>query len=240
MRKRFLTACWKNLAMINYEIEPSLLKKYVPTGTTLDNWNGKTFVSVVGFLFLNTRLKGIPIPFHRDFEEVNLRFYVKRETKKDIRRGVVFIKEIVPKWALARVARSMYNENYVSMPMRHNITVDSQTGDPNTVCYEWKHKSTWNELRVQVEGSPFLPDSGSEEQFVTEHYWGYVKHRDGGTIEYGVEHPQWELWNVRDPQLTCNVSEIYGSAFSSVLSNIPSSAFLAKGSDIVVRAGLRI
>ena len=35
------------------------------------------YVSLVGFMFKNTRLLNIPIPFHTDFEEVNLRFYVK-------------------------------------------------------------------------------------------------------------------------------------------------------------------
>src|SRR5579864_4477520 len=109
-RPTFLTAEWRNLAMLNYEIDPNLLREYVPAGVELDQWNGHTFMSLVGFSFLNTKVLGLPIPFHRNFEEVNLRFYVRRNTRNEIRRGVVFIKEIVPRWAIAFVARSVYGE----------------------------------------------------------------------------------------------------------------------------------
>ena len=105
----FLTAKWLNLAMINYEVDPEMLVPYVPCGTEIDTWNGKTLMSVVGFLFKDTRVSGIRIPFHVNFEEVNLRFYVRRRRRDELRRGVVFIKEIVPKTAIALVARVAYN-----------------------------------------------------------------------------------------------------------------------------------
>ena len=122
MSKRpFLTAQWRHLAILNYLVEPSLLGGLVPRGTELDAWQGRTYVSVVGFLFLNTRILGVPVPFHRHFEEVNLRFYVRREAEDGWRRGVVFVKELVPKRAIAWVARAVYNENYVAVPMGHEI-----------------------------------------------------------------------------------------------------------------------
>ncbi len=74
----FLTAEWRHLAMLNYEIDPVILRPFVPSGTELDSWNGKTYVSIVGFLFLKTRVRGLAIPFHQNFEEINLRFYVRR------------------------------------------------------------------------------------------------------------------------------------------------------------------
>ena len=104
--KKFLTAQWRDLLMVNYEVDPSLLADRVPLGTTLDLFEGKCFVSLVGFMFLDTRVMDFLIPFHVNFEEVNLRFYVKRETRTEIRRGVVFIKEIVPRGAIAWVARA--------------------------------------------------------------------------------------------------------------------------------------
>ncbi len=226
--------------MVNYEVEPSLLQPYVPKGTTLDSWNGKTLVSIVGFLFLDTRLKGIPVPFHRNFEEVNLRFYVKRVMDGEIRRGVVFVKEIVPLWGLARIARSVYNENYVSMPMRHSIIDDGRHGHPELVSYGWCHARRWNELRIQPSAPSFLPAADSEEAFITEHYWGYVGQQDGSTIEYGVEHPQWQVWKVANQKFDCDIEAVYGKRFVEPLSETPSSAFLAKGSMVVVRIGTRI
>src|SRR6185295_273969 len=119
--KPFLTAEWRHLVMLNYEIDPAILRRFVPRGTELDAWNGKTFVSLVGFLFLNTRVMGLPIPFHENFEEINLRFYVRRKADEGWRRGVVFIKEIVPRAAIAWVARWLYNENYVALPTGHAL-----------------------------------------------------------------------------------------------------------------------
>src|SRR6478735_9893003 len=108
--RKFLTAEWRDLVMANYEIDPSMLADRVPRGTELDLHEGRCFVSLVGFMFLETRVMGFPVPFHTNFEEVNLRFYVKRKTEDEVRRGVVFIKEIVPRYAISTVARVMYGE----------------------------------------------------------------------------------------------------------------------------------
>ncbi len=116
----FLTAEWRKLAFANYEVSPDMLLPYLPYGTELDLWKDRCYVSLIGFMFQETRLKGIKIPFHVNFEEVNLRFYVKRWSGKEWRRGVVFIKEIVPKPAIAFVANTLYNENYQSLPMKHS------------------------------------------------------------------------------------------------------------------------
>jgi uncharacterized protein len=117
----FLTANWRYLAMLNYTVDPRLVAPFVPLGTEIDFENGETFLSVVGFLFLDTRLLGFPIPLHRDFEEVNLRFYVRRRSADTWRRGVVFIRELVPRRAIALIARACYGENYLAVPMKHEI-----------------------------------------------------------------------------------------------------------------------
>ncbi|MEM7248113.1 MAG: DUF2071 domain-containing protein [Acidobacteriota bacterium] len=231
----FLTARWVHLAMINHEIDPAVLEPHVPAGTVLDEWDGRCFVSLVGFRFLDTKVLGIPIPFHRHFDEVNLRFYVRREVDGELRRGVVFIKEIVPRAAIALVARVIYEENYVALPMRHRIAMAD--GEDRSVRYEWRVGSRWNGLGVEVEGEPVLPEVGSEEEFITEHYWGYAAQRDGSTVEYRVEHPQWRVWRATRSSLDCDVGQLYGPEFVEALSGDPSSAFLAAGSEVVVRPG---
>ena len=237
---KFLSAEWRYLAMLNYEIDPAVLLPYVPRGTELDTWNGKTFVSVVGFLFLKTRVLGIPIPFHTSFEEVNLRFYVRRRGEDGWRRGVVFIKEIVPKVAIATVARLVYNENYVALPMRHTLErVASATGVDVLAEYGWRLGEKWDYLRVKTHGQPEPLISGSEEEFITEHYWGYAAQNDGGCVEYRVEHPPWRVWQVSEYELSCDVSRLYGDVFVGALQGQPSSAFLAEGSGVVVRQGVR-
>jgi uncharacterized protein YqjF (DUF2071 family) len=233
----FLTGQWKHLAMLNYEIEPDVLRPYVPRGTELDSWNGKTFVSVVGFMFLRTRVLGLRLPFHHSFEEVNLRMYVRRKASEGWRRGVVFIKEIVPRRAIAAVARIVYNENYVAMPMRHRVEVDDGGG---VVEYGWRYRGRWNRLRVTATGAAQPSAEGSEEEFITEHYWGYAAQPRGGAMEYQVEHPRWVVWQAGSRSLDCDVGAIYGERFSGALTAEPSSAFLALGSEIVVRRGSRL
>lgn len=235
---KFLTAEWRYLAMLNYEIDPACLLSYVPNGTELDSWNGKTFISVVGFLFLNTKILGWSIPFHTNFEEINLRFYVRRLGPEGWRRGVVFIKEIVPRAAIATVARWVYNENYVALPMQHEVT--ASLAPPSLVVdYSWRFKEKWNQLHIRTKGDlqPIVP--GSEEEFITEHYWGYAAQRDGGCMEYQVEHPAWRVWQVGESVLDCDVPELYGDVFVESLQAAPNSAFLAEGSAVVVCKGVK-
>jgi len=234
----FLTAEWKHLAMLNYAIEPSILAPLTPAGTELDSWTGTTYVSVVGFLFANTRISGLSIPFHRNFEEVNLRFYVRRKTPEGWRRGVVFIKEIVPRALIVLAARTLYNEPYVAMRMSHRI--ESNSGVLQSVRYNWRFDGRPNSLSIVARGGPQPLIHGSEAEFITEHYWGYTIQRDGSTLEYRVEHPRWNVYDVSEASLQCDVAGIYGPQFQTCLSHSPLSAFLADGSAITVHRGLRL
>ena len=231
--RKFLTAEWSHLTMLNYKIDPALLQPFVPHGTELDYWQGKAYVSMIGFWFSRTKVLGLPIPFHQNFEEVNLRFYVRRKAADGWRRGVVFIKEIVPRLAIATVARICYNENYEALPMRHTINAGEAE-------YSWRCDGEWNSLQVKTSGEAQPLIIGSTEEFITEHYWGYAKQRDGSTVEYQVEHPSWRVWQVREAALACNVEKLYGAQFVACLKAPPASAFLALGSPIAVYRGVRI
>jgi len=226
----FLTANWRYLAMLNYVVDPHILAPFVPPGTEIDFENDETFLSVVGFLFLDTRLLGLPIPLHRDFEEVNLRFYVRRKSADTWRRGVVFIRELVPRRAIALIARTCYGENYVALPMKHQIDhVDANL----KVEYSWRRSRRWESLKMKATGEPQTIPAGSHAEFITEHYWGYTSLRDGSG-EYRVEHPRWKIWNGVDFELNVDVTTLYGEQFAATLTQSPRSAFIADGSPITV------
>jgi uncharacterized protein len=235
---KFLTAEWRAAVMLNYEVDPGLLHKFVPAGTVLDFWSGKTFVSLVGFRFLNTKVFGVPILFHRNFDEVNLRFYVRRREGSEVRRGVVFVREIVPRRVVAAIARAVYNENYVALPMSHNIQPRSDGG--LEVEYGWRTRRGWNRINLTSSGEPALPQEGSEEQFITEHYWGYAAQRDGGCVEYRVAHPSWRVWRSGHAKLEGDMEELYGRDLAAALQSPPASAFLAEGSAVTVYRGRRL
>ncbi len=231
----FLTAKWRHLAMLNYEIDPKVLQPLVPAGTELDDWHGRTFVSVVGFLFLDTRVWGTTIPYHRNFEEVNLRFYVRRKASEGWRRAVVFVKELVPRMAIAWVARVLYGENYIALPMRHSIGGSDSSG-VRTVSYSWWFRGAENRMEVTVCDNGEDVAEGSAGEFITEHYWGYARRRGGRTTEYCVEHPRWRVFEARAARLDCDVAGLYGDQFVEFL-RTPASAFLADGSEVTVFKG---
>jgi len=237
MPSPFLTAEWRWLAMLNYEVDPAVLKPFVPAGTELDRREGKTYVSMVGFHFRFARLRGVAIPYHQHFEEVNLRFYVRRTVGGETRRGVVFIKELVPRPAIAWTARWFYNENYIAVPMSHRI---HKYGLERRATYEWKFAGEDHHLEVRAECESFVPEDESFEAFITEHYWGYAKQRDGGTLEYKVEHPRWRVWTAIEADFSCDVEALYGKAFAPFVTGTPVSAFLADGSAIKVYPGVRL
>jgi uncharacterized protein YqjF (DUF2071 family) len=224
--------------MVNYEVDAKLLHDYVPPGTALDSFEGRTYVSLVGFQFRRTRLFGaLPVPFHRDFDEVNLRFYVRHREGNEDRRGVVFIAEIVPKWAIAKVARIVYGENYIRLPMKHRVDTNSST---ITAEYEWQQGGAWSKIYVQASGSPAPAAEGSLAQFITEHYWGYSKQRNGSSLEYRVEHVPWNVWKSTAAGFEGDATGIYGVELGRVLQRPPDSAFIADGSPVSVLTGKKI
>lgn len=234
----FLSAQWRDLLMLNYLVNPQLLREFVPAGTELDTFEGRTYVSLVGFRFLRTRVRGIRIPFHQNFEEANLRFYVRREHPEGARRGVVFIREIVPKWAVAQVARSVFHENYICLPMSHRV---GNTEDGTRLAeYLWLQNNDWHRMFVECPGSPERPVAGSLAEFITEHYWGYAKQPDGSTLEYQVTHDPWRVWSASRAYFEGETAALYGSALAEVVKQNPDSAFLAEGSAVQVYSGVRI
>ncbi len=234
----FLTAQWRHLAMVNYPVDAEVLAPLVPVGTELDPWQGRHLVSVVGFLFLDTRVAGLAIPYCRNFEEVNLRFYVRRRVGGEWRRGVVFVRELVPRAAVAWVARVIYQEPYLAVAMSHRIA--NRPDSATEVEYGWRFGGRDNRLRVVATGESRDLRAGEEAEFITEHYWGYTARRDGTTQEYHVEHPPWRVREVAEVSLDADVAGLYGGQFASFLTGTPFSALLAEGSAVTVRRGKEV
>lgn len=228
----FLTAEWKYLIVANYEVDPDVLRPLVPKGCELDRFEDKAYLSVVGFMFLNTKVPGLKIPLHVNFEEVNLRFYVARQKGNERRRGVTFVREIVPKPAIAYVANALYNKRYIARRMGHKIEHDSEAVE---VRYDRQYGGRAHSIAVSANNSPQL----LEAEFILEHYWGYTAQRDGGTIEYHVEHPRRRVFPVREYTFDCDFAALYGSTFAPYLNSEPASVFPAEGSETLVRQGKR-
>jgi uncharacterized protein len=239
-RRAFLTAEWRYLVMLNYEVPREVLAPLVPRGAELDTWHGRALCSIVGFRFLRTRVLGVPVPLHRDFDEVNLRFYVKRTMPDgEVRRGVTFVSELVPRAAIALVARAAYNEPYRAVQMRSTAPA-AWVESPGLVRYEWNAGGRWQHVDARASGAAAVPAPDEEASFITEHYWGYTPQRDGSTVEYQVAHPAWRVWRADESSLDADVATLYGAQFVETLSAAPRSAFIAAGSPVTVFRPRRI
>jgi uncharacterized protein YqjF (DUF2071 family) len=237
-RRIFLSAERRDLVMLNYEAEPEILRRYVPRGVELDTFDGRTFVSLVGFRFLRTKLYGfLAVPFHSNFDEVNLRFYVRRREGGEIRRGVVFVRELVPRMAIARFARLTYGEKYDSCPMWHRVERNTERVSAE---YGWKWREGQFQLSAQARGAPSRVAEGTLENFITEHYWGYSAKKAGESIEYRVSHDPWRVWVSTNAGFEGDGGALYGVEFSEMLRRAPDSAFIAEGSPVLVHVGRRI
>jgi uncharacterized protein YqjF (DUF2071 family) len=229
--RAFLKASWINLLMANYSIDPKILEPYLPACTELDEWNGTTYVSLVGFLFSDTKVMGIKFPGHVHFEEVNLRFYVRYKESNNWKRGVVFIREIVPRSMITFIANTLYHENYETRKMAHRFERTSHTVD---VRYQWQVDGQWDYLSVVASSEKTPIHEGSEEEFITEHYWGYTRVNAKQTSSYEVRHPRWNVHAVKKFDFNISVEKLYGQQFVEALTAKPKSVFLADGSEISV------
>jgi uncharacterized protein YqjF (DUF2071 family) len=238
MPSTFLTAEWRKLIMAQYIVNPLTLSPWLPTGVELDLYKGRCYVSLVGFLFDEVRVKGIPIPFHTCFEEINLRFYVRRvEPDGTQKRGVVFVREFVPRSAITTIARRIYEEPYATLPTRSSIEPKAHRLN---VRYDWRYRKIWHSLAVEAasDAKPIAP--GSEEEFITEHYWGYTKRRNGSTSAYQVEHPRWKVYPIIRYAIAADFAALYGPAFALLNQQSPASVLLAEGSAVAVHSGFRL
>ncbi len=229
--KTFLTAKWQNIVMANYEVEAKLLLPYLPFGVELDTFDNKIFISLVGFRFIESSIFGIPIPFYGSFDEVNLRFYVTRKEGLEVRRGVVFIREIVPYKIVAFLANALYKEHYISSEMRHKTDLNS---NEKLLEYYWRYKEENYFIKATCNNVPQDIEAHSLEEFIFEHYYGYTKVHDNETWGYKVNHPRWQVHEVKRFDIRCNFGKMYGSDFTFLNHLQPHTVYTAIGSEITI------
>lgn len=227
--KPFLTATWSNLLLITYEVGAESLQLRLPEGLELDTIDGTPFVSLVAFDFLDTEVKGVKWPGFRNFPEINLRFYVREPTTG--RRGVCFIRELVPSRAIARIARALYNEPYEHAKMQSAV---HDNGQFIFVQHDWEWNRRPHRVRVTSNVRPHTPADDSVAHFFKEHKWGFGSSKKGETLVYEVRHPTWEVYPVRSHNIDVDFGTLYGAEFAQLTDREPYSVVHAVGSPVAV------
>lgn len=224
--KTLMTAYWTNLLTATYEADRSLLNEFLPAGTELNTWNGKYLMSIVAFIFSKPRVLNIPAPVYRSFEEINLRFYVRRKENNNWKKGVVFIREIAPARLIGLSAKWLYKENFISLPLKHEFHTND---DLQYINYACKVKNKWGQLNITCAAKEFDPEPGCIEGFIRDHYWGYTKNKNDRTAEFSIEHSSWKIYPATHFALNMNIGEIYGPGFTDYFDQKPVSVFLMDG-----------
>ncbi len=224
--RAFLTASWRHLCLLNYPVDPGLLEPRLPPGLTLDLYDGRPYVSLVAFDFLDTRVLGVPWPGYRRFPEINLRYYVRHGD----RRGVAFVREYVPGRLVAWMARALYNEPYRRAPMESDVALE---GDGITVRHRLMVGGVQS-LTVRAAGPPTVPPPDSRAHFFKEHSWGFGHSRRGRLLTYEVRHPVWAVWRDATAALDWDWGAVYGPEWAGLNGVEPASVVLAEGSPIAV------
>jgi hypothetical protein len=228
--KTFLTAEWRKLVNLTYEVDAALLEEYLPDGLTIDTTlNGKAHVSLVAFDFTNTRVKGIKIPFHVNFPEINLRFYVRYQGHV----GVVFIREYVPRFWIAEVANRIYNEPYKCIPMQSVISFPD-AGQKIQTQHQFKISGNTFQITASAVNKLLLPSDTSIEHYFKEHEWGFGKNHSGKTMCYRVEHPVWQIYPFENFKINIDFGKVYGSKWAFLNKKEPDYKVFAEGSAVSV------
>lgn len=232
-RSAFLTARWSHLFLATYAVPDRLLSPRLPPGLELDRRDGKCFVSLVAFDFLDTRVKGIPWPGFRNFPEINLRYYVRHGE----RRGVVFVREFVPQRLVAWLARKLYNEPYLAVPMK-SLVVD--TPDHVTIDHHLEFGGRTNVIQATGAKEAFTPARETIEHFFKEHEWGFGTTHSGKLLCYRVEHPVWAVYRVTSWKIDLDWAAVYGPEWSLLQDATPDSTVIAVGSEVAVYPGVHV
>jgi uncharacterized protein len=227
----FLKANWENIIMANYAVSPEILQPFLPRGVELDLYNGNAYVSLVGFMFKDTKIFKVPIPYFGTFEEINLRFYVKRKDGDIEKRGVVFINETIPYRVVAWMANKLYKEHYTTIPTKHSIRINE---DSKQIEYYWKINKLWNSIKVNATLANDEMSKGSFEEYIFEHYFGYTQIDEANTEEYSIGHPSWKINTINNYTIDCNFEAMYGKPFAHLSKKKPDSIFIAEGSSVNV------
>jgi uncharacterized protein YqjF (DUF2071 family) len=188
-------------------------------------------LSLVAFHFADNRVLGVPIPFAREYDQINLRFYVRRRLEDGgWRRGVVFLRELAPAKPVVAGARFVYGERYDCVPVTARVRPPGAAGTRGgRAVYRWRDRHQVHRLAVDFHGPAALPGPGSLEDFLTDRHFGYVS-AERATREYRVDHPPWRVWPATDARLSHGIADAFGRRFERALDRAPLSAFVAEGS----------
>ena len=231
----FLTARWEDLILVTYRIPADLLTSRIPPGLEAerlpDDPPGTAYISLVAFRFLDTKVKGLPVPLHRDFPEVNLRVYV-RTIREPKRRGVLFISELVPKPAITMIANLVYHEHYRTVPMETQIDNIGDAKRRHVLSIELGERTHKIACTGRLPATSVAADG--LEDFFKEHTWGFGRDDEGGLVTYRVDHPVWNVFEAPELDLDVNFHELYGDPWSILDGAEPFHVMFAEGSEITV------
>jgi uncharacterized protein len=177
---------WYDLLFAHWEIDPELIKPFIPKNLMLDTYKGKAWIAVVPFRMSGIRLRNMPqIPFTSKFPEINVRTYVTYQGKP----GVYFLSLDASNYLAVKVANSFFYLPYFLSEM-----VVSSEGD--SIYYQSNRSRSKEEFRFKGKYQPisdvFHAECGSLEYWLTERYCLYTE-KHNRLYRGEIHHKPWDL-----------------------------------------------
>ena len=119
---------------------------------------------------------------------------MKRLNGTELKRGVVFISEVVPHKIVSFLANKLYKEHYSTAKMASSILVENEI---KQIKYTWQSQSQMYSIDTSFFDKQDDIEPNSLEEFIYEHYYGFTKVSARETWEYKVNHPRWQTGNSR-------------------------------------------
>ena len=234
-RKTLYAAEWREIVVINFEIDPKLLRNFIPPKTELDFFNETSFVTLMARACKNVKPYGWPIVFAKSIDQILLRFYVKRKVGDTWRRGVCLIRDYLPKRKASFFLNWMFKHSFTQVPIKRTSS-NFESGLPTqlpTVEYQWTTGDYVNHIKVNARSQMRQQEQETKESFVLDHHYGYTV-KEGKTYEYYVEYSPWAMWDAQSGSFDCDTENVFGRPFVRALKQRPASVFLARGSDVII------
>lgn len=180
---------WRHVLFANWPVDPQFIEPHIPTGLTLDTYDGRAWLSVVPFTNIDVRPRifprgtGIPLP------ELNLRTYVTH----DGTQGVYFFSLDADGILAVIGARLFHHLPYYYAKI--NLTVDSGTVQFASRRRHPGARPVRFESEYSASGDRENAESGSLAHFLTERYRYYTEAPDESIRYADVEHEPWPLYD---------------------------------------------
>jgi len=204
---------WNNAIFLHWQVELTELEKFVPKDLEIDLFEGNPWISVVAFTMENIRPKNLPpFPPISDFDEINIRTYVKSNNKT----GVYFLSIEGGTSLSCKIAKGISE-----LPYRYSKIERTENH------YESSNSEFNDKLDIEFTIGKELNEKTELDKWLTERY-ALFQDTDRAINEFEIHHLEWPI-----NEITLKKVELDYQRFDKLINNSPNKTQYSKGVKVI-------